>query len=137
MKTSSVLKLLGAMVVVSGVTAVATFKVMEGRMVNSLAQQDSSISLTPTGFFTTSTGSVTDNDFTRAAEKTVNAVVGITNKQVRQTQSFGGMNDPFFDFFFGQRGQRQQEPQSSDPMPVVLVRVSSSRATDISSPTIT
>ena len=118
MKTSSVLKLLGAMVVVSGVTAVATFKVMEGRMVNTLAQQDSSISLTPTGFFTTSTGSVTDNDFTRAAEKTVNAVVGITNKQVRQAQSFGGMNDPFFDFFFGQRGQRQQEPQSSDPMPV-------------------
>ena len=118
MKTSSVLKLLGAMVVVSGVTAVATFKVMEGRMVNTLAQQDSSISLTPTGFFTTSTGSVTDNDFTRAAEKTVNAVVGITNKQVRQSQSFGGMNDPFFDFFFGQRGQRQQEPQSSDPMPV-------------------
>ena len=118
MKTSSVLKLLGAMVVVSGVTAAATFKVMEGRMVNSLAQQDSSISLTPTGFFTTSTGSVTDNDFTRAAEKTVNAVVGITNKQVRQAQSFGGMNDPFFDFFFGQRGQRQQEPQSSDPMPV-------------------
>ena len=48
MKTSSVLKLLGAMVVVSGVTAVATFKVMEGRMVNTLAQQDSSISLTPT-----------------------------------------------------------------------------------------
>ena len=118
MKTSSVLKLLGAMVVVSGVTAVATFKVMEGRMVNTLAQQDSSISLTPTGFFTTSPGSVTDNDFTRAAEKTVNAVVGITNKQVRQTQSFGGMNDPFFDFFFGQRGQRQEEPQSSDPMPV-------------------
>ena len=118
MKTSSVLKLLGAMVVVSGVTAVATFKVMEGRMVNTLAQQDSSISLTPTGFFTTSTGSVTDNDFTRAAEKTVNAVVGITNKQVRQSQSFGGMNDPFFDFFFGQRGQRQEEPQSSDPMPV-------------------
>ncbi len=118
MKTSSVLKLLGAMVVVSGVTAAATFKVMENNMVNNIAQQDSSITLTPTGFFTTSTASVTDNDFTRAAEKTVNAVVGITNKQVRQTQSYSGMNDPFFDFFFGQRGQRQQEPQSADPTPV-------------------
>jgi Do/DeqQ family serine protease len=118
MKTSSVLKLLGAMVVVSGVTAATTFKVMENNMVKTIAQQDSSITLTPAGFFTTSSASVTDNDFTRAAEKTVNAVVGITNKQVRQAQSFGGMNDPFFDFFFGQRGQRQQEPQSTDPTPV-------------------
>ena len=118
MKTSDVLKLLGAMVVVSGVTAAVTFKVMENSRMGGLAQDDSSISLTPAGFFTTSTGSVTDNDFTRAAEKTVNAVVGITNKQVRQAQSFGGMNDPFFDFFFGQRSQRQQEPQSSDPTPV-------------------
>ncbi len=117
MKTSSILKLLGAMVVVSGVTAAATFKVMESNMVNTIAQQDSSVTLTPAGFFTTSTGSVTDNDFTRAAEKTVNAVVGITNKQVRQAQSYGGMNDPFFDFFFGQR-QRQQEPQSANPTPV-------------------
>ena len=115
------LKLLGAMMVVSGVTAAATFKVMENRLAVDICQQAGNVTLTPVGMFTTTnTASVTDNDFTRAAEKTVGAVVGITNKQIQQqVQSYGGMNDPFFDFFFGQRGQRQQQqPQSSDPAPV-------------------
>ena len=49
MKTSDVLKLLGAMVVVSGVTAAVTFKVMENSRMGGLAQDDSSISLTPAG----------------------------------------------------------------------------------------
>lgn len=120
MKTSSAIKLFGAMVVVSSVTAAATFKMMENRMATDIVAQTSEIQLTPAGLFTTTNNtSVTDNDFTRAAEKTVNAVVGITNKQVQQQmQSYGGMNDPFFDFFFGQRAPRQQQPQSSDPMPV-------------------
>lgn len=121
MKTSSAIKLLGAMVVVSGITAVTTFKMMENRLATDVVAQASELELTPAGLFTTtSTASVTDNDFTRAAEKTVNAVVGITNKQVQQMQSYGGgMNDPFFDFFFGQRTPRQQQqPQSSDPTPV-------------------
>ena len=124
MKTSSALKLFGAMVVISGITAAATFKVMENRLAYTLSNGNADIELTPAGFFNTSNSSVTDNDFTRAAEKTVNAVVGITNKQVRQQQQSyygGGMNDPFFDFFFGQRGrqqQQQEEPQANDPTPV-------------------
>jgi len=121
MRTSSAIKLFGAMVLVSGVTAATTFKLMENHLASEVIAQASDVQVTPVGLFTTtSTASVTDNDFTRAAEKTVGAVVGITNKQVQQRQGYGsGMNDPFFDFFFGQRAPRQQQqPQSYDPTPV-------------------
>lgn len=121
MKTSNALKLFGAMFLVSGVTAATTFKVMEKNLVTEFVQQSSAVELTPVGYTLASTASVTDNDFTRAAEKTVNAVVGITNKQIQQQQRmpYGGMNDPFFDFFFGQRAPRQQEePQNLDPRAV-------------------
>ena len=120
MKLSNAIKLFGAMVVVSGATAFATFKIMEHEAGLQYGQPSPDVSLTHVGFFpTVNSGSVTDNDFTRAAEKTVGAVVGITNKQIQQQQqSYGGMNDPFFDFFFGQRAPRQQQPQSSDPAPV-------------------
>lgn len=66
-----------------------------------------------------SRSSVTDNDFTQAAEKTVGAVVGIANKQMQQQrqQSMGGFNDPFFDFFFGQP-QRQQPSRPQGPATV-------------------
>ena len=115
MKTSNALKLFGAMFLVSGITAAGTFKMMENRLASDIAQQ-SDITLQPVGYTLTSTASVTDNDFTRAAEKTVNAVVGITNKQIQQQrQSYGGMNDPFFDFFFGQRTPRQQAPEEERP----------------------
>ena len=116
------LKLCGVMVCVSGVTAAATFSLMESRLADDIAAQTAADpNVTQVGFFPmVNAGSVTDNDFTRAAEKTVNAVVGITNKQIRQTSSRGGgaMNDPFFEFFFGQRAPRQQAPQSYDPAPV-------------------
>ena len=64
-----------------------------------------------------SRASVTDNDFTQAAEKTVGAVVGIANKQNRRQQSMSGYNDPFFDFFFGSP-QRQQPQQPQGPATV-------------------
>ncbi len=121
MKTKNALMLFGAMVAVSGLTAYGTFKVMEPGMIASTGEQlGYDINLHQVGFVpTVSRASVTDNDFTQAAEKTVNAVVGITNKQVQQMQqSYGGMNDPFFDFFFGQRTPQRQQPQSSDPAPV-------------------
>lgn len=123
MNTKQTLGLFGAMIVVSGLTAYGTFKVMEPKSLEALAEeyqnvQDSNfhhVNFAPV----VSRGSVTDNDFTKAAELTVNAVVGITNKQVQQyQQSYGGMNDPFFDFFFGQRAPQRQQPQSSDPTPV-------------------
>lgn len=120
MKTRNVLMLFGAVVAISGMTAYGTFKVMESKMISDAGQLGYDISLQPVGFSpVVNHGSVTDNDFTQAAEKTVNAVVGITNKQVQQyQQSYGGMNDPFFDFFFGQRAPQRQQPQSSDPAPV-------------------
>lgn len=107
------LGLLGAMFLVSGLTATMTYKVMEKRTVQELADglaaNDSNshlVQFTPT----VSRGSVTDNDFTQAAEKTVNAVVGVRNRQMVQQQQYQSM-DPFFDFFFGNRGYGQQQPQ--------------------------
>lgn len=114
MKRNQILGLLGAMILVSGVTATATYKVMERSTLQTLADnyvltQDSGthlVQFTPT----VSRGSVTDNDFTQAAEKTVNAVVGVRNRQMVQQQQYQSM-DPFFDFFFGNRGYGQQQPQ--------------------------
>jgi Do/DeqQ family serine protease len=101
------------MFLVSGLTATMTYKVMEKRTVQELADglaaNDSNshlVQFTPT----VSRGSVTDNDFTQAAEKTVNAVVGVRNRQMVQQQQYQSM-DPFFDFFFGNRGYGQQQPQ--------------------------
>ena len=102
------------MVVVSGLTAVTTYKVMEKQTVQNLADnfvltQDANthtVQFTPA----VSRASVTDNDFTQAAELTVNAVVGVKNTQMVQQQQYQSM-DPFFDFFFGNRGYSQQQPQ--------------------------
>lgn len=113
MNVKNAVLLFGAMVGVSAMTAYGTFKVMEPQMLAATEQQ-----LTADGnihnvnFFPMSNNtSVTENDFTRAAEKTVNAVVGIKNTQQAQQQQMygGGMNDPFFDFFFGNRGYGQQQ----------------------------
>ncbi len=113
MKTKQMLGLLGAMFLVSGLTATMTYKVMEKRTVQELADglaandgNSHLVQFTPA----VSRGSVTDNDFTQAAEKTVNAVVGVRNRQMVQQQQYQSM-DPFFDFFFGNRGYGQQQPQ--------------------------
>ena len=45
-------------------------------------------------------------DLTQAAEKSVHAVVHITTKV--KAQSFGGSDNPLYDFFFGPRGNNQQ-----------------------------
>ena len=77
-------------------------------------------------FIRTAASTSFDTDFTKAAEKTVNAVVCIKSYTTRTQNSYGrnqgGMNeDPFglFDFFFGQpqqRAPRQQQPRSSEPI---------------------
>lgn len=101
---------------VSGATAFTTYKIMEKQTVSQLADQyiltsdpnAHSVSFAPA----VNRSSVTENDFTAAAEKTVNAVVGVKNTkmaQVRQ-QQYQSI-DPFFDFFFGNRGYGQQAPQ--------------------------
>lgn len=65
-----------------------------------------------------------ETDFTKAAEKTVNAVVCIKSFSSQRQRSYGQDYDPFgmFDFFFGtpgggQRQQpRQQQRQKSEPV---------------------
>lgn len=52
-------------------------------------------------------------DLTQAAENSVHAVVHIRAKQLGRTQTVqgGGMPDDIFEFFFGNRGQRQIQSQ--------------------------
>ena len=116
--------LMGAMITVSAVTAYGTFKMMEPQLVAQTEQQAQADGyIYNVGFSPAVThASVTDNDFTRAAEMTVNAVVGIKNTQQSQQQQYGGMNDPFFDFFFGNRGygQREQKPREGYGSGVII-----------------
>lgn len=76
--------------------------------------------------FTVSQSPVTNTDFTRAAESTINGVVSIKSyATVRQQRGYSGgeefFNDPFFDFFFGnpyggnrQPQRRQQQPKAKE-----------------------
>ena len=111
MNAKNVALLFGAMVGVSAMTAYGTFKVMEPQMLAATEEKmvlDANfhnVDFIPMANHT----SVTENDFTRAAEMTINAVVGIKNTQQAQQQQYSGMNDPFFDFFFGNRGYGQQQ----------------------------
>jgi Do/DeqQ family serine protease len=109
------LQILGAMVGVGVVTSIATC----GIMIHQSSATDADVPSTTdsgalrVGFSPAVSGaSVTDNDFTRAAELTVNAVVGVRSAQ-RMQQMSATTGDPFFDLFFGYRGQ-QQAPRSKE-----------------------
>ena len=52
-------------------------------------------------------------DLTQAAEKSVHAVVHITTKV--KTQSFGGNENPLFDFFFGPKGNNLPRGYNQEP----------------------
>jgi Do/DeqQ family serine protease len=54
-----------------------------------------------------------DTDFTLAAELSIHAVVHVKTKSPMRTQQFGGMSDPFFEYFFGPQQRRQQQPQEA------------------------
>ncbi|MBQ0058152.1 MAG: Do family serine endopeptidase [Bacteroidales bacterium] len=117
MKTLKAAALFGAMVMVSGVTAFTTYKMMEKQTVQTLADtyifnndgNAHSVGFAPA----VNRSSVTENDFTMAAEKTVNAVVGVKNVAMVQQQPQYQSIDPFFDFFFGNRGYQQQPQQKA------------------------
>lgn len=84
----------------------------------------SSSSPTPQEFIRTSSTPAFETDFTKAAEKTVNAVVCIKSFSTRQQNPYGqGSYDPFgmFDFFFGSPGstprqQPRQQQKKSEPV---------------------
>ena len=60
------------------------------------------------------------NDFTEAAENTVNGVVSVKSfatPQMRNQQGYGGgfFDDPFFEYFFGGQLRQRQQPQQEQP----------------------
>lgn len=117
MKTTNMFALFGATAVVSALTAFGTYQIMDHQTVvyeNESGQWNLDPSINNVQFLpAVSRGSVTDNDFTEAAERTVNAVVGVKNTQMVQ-QQYQQM-DPFFDFFFGNRGYgQQQQPRARE-----------------------
>jgi Do/DeqQ family serine protease len=66
---------------------------------------------------TTTQHVISQDDFTNAAESTVNGVVSVKSYATPRTRTMQGnnmFNDPFFDFFFGQPQQRQQTPQQQE-----------------------
>jgi Do/DeqQ family serine protease len=110
-------KTFAATLLVSAATAFGTYWFL-ARTDHANAQDNLALNndsnVTSVGYFNTvSHASVTDNDFTKAAEKTVNAVVGVKNVQTVQ-QRYQSM-DPFFEYFFGYQGrQQQQKPQTKE-----------------------
>ncbi|MCL1942498.1 MAG: Do family serine endopeptidase [Candidatus Azobacteroides sp.] len=69
---------------------------------------------TPFKYASLTNGSVEGPDFTAAADKAVHAVVHIKSTVTRQSSSRGFSGDPFFDFFFGDRGFGQAPPQTQE-----------------------
>lgn len=65
----------------------------------------------PVGYAITSHSPAIDTDFTKAAESTVNAVVSIKSTSTSKNQYPNMQQDPFFEFFFGQRGGGNMKPQ--------------------------
>lgn len=117
MNTKQTLGLLGAMIAVSGLTAIGTYKIMEPKIISELTdnycvvedQNLHRVNFSPV----VSRASVTDNDFTEAAEKTVNAVVGVRNTMNVPQQQYQSV-DPFFEFFFGNRGQQMPQQKARE-----------------------
>lgn len=77
----------------------------------------------PVSFTSTSKTPAFQTDFTDAAERTINSVVHIQSTINQTTVSRGGQRDPFFDFFFGDRGgyqMPQQKPQKGFGSGVII-----------------
>jgi Do/DeqQ family serine protease len=112
------IQILCAMVVVGLGTSAVTYGVMArlGQSTNSSVTLPADGAARAVGFLPTlNAASVTDNDFTKAAELTVNAVVGVRSAQrVQQSQMGGSTGDPFFDLFFGYRGGQQPQPKGKE-----------------------
>ena len=122
------LQFAAAVILASAVTAFVTVKMMptpqvvdaEGRPVVLAGAEGSAVAsdgnVHSVGYFpAVSHGSVTDNDFTRAAEQTVNAVVGVKNIQKVRTQQYAPQQMDLFEYFFGYRGQQpQQAPRTRE-----------------------
>lgn len=114
MKVSQRIKTLGffvAVVAVSVATNITTNLVSKPKDSESFFNNNS----VPAEYAAFSKASrATDTDFTLAAELSVHAVVHIKTKTpVQVQQGFGGMSDPFFEYFFGPQQRRQQQQQEA------------------------
>ncbi|MDE6393925.1 MAG: trypsin-like peptidase domain-containing protein, partial [Duncaniella sp.] len=94
------------------------------------SRDDFSTMVTDTGYdngggvYTVGLSPATDNDFTKAAESTINGVVSIKSYvtprgyQGRGNQGGGIFGDPFFEYFFGSPGgNRRQQPRQQQQQP--------------------
>ena len=89
--------------------SVYTYKEKQGEKLNSYAVFDGQA---PYHYASLTEASGVNTDFTVVAEKAVHAVVHIKSTVTRQSSPRGGSTgDPFFDFFFGERGFGQAPPQ--------------------------
>lgn len=97
-----------AVVLVSAGVSAGTYKFL-GQTGAFVASGDSAHQFAkPVGYEMITQGSGVQTDFTKAAEMTVNAVVHIKSTVMAQERISG---DPFFDLFFGNRGQSQPQPK--------------------------
>ena len=106
-------------------TAVLSAAITAAVMKEALTSRDDfSTMVTDTGYdngggvYTVGLSPATDNDFTKAAESTINGVVSIKSfatprgYQSRGGQGGGYFDDPFFEYFFGSPGgSRRQQPR--------------------------
>lgn len=79
--------------------------------IESKVNDDENGNYTPATTVGYSAAAALNNDFTIAAEKSVNAVVHVKTKTIQQAQTLAFPNDPFFEYFFGQPQFQQRAPQ--------------------------
>lgn len=112
MSRKNLILIVGA-IVLSSVTSIATVTVYRNFDKNN-SKEIAAEANTPVKFASMSNTQIGQTDLTIAAERTVHSVVHVKVKHKVQNQgSFGGFNDPFFEFFFGQPNQREySQPES-------------------------
>lgn len=112
MSRKNLILIVGA-IVLSSVTSIATVTVYRNFDKNN-SKEIAAEANTPVKFASMSNTQIGQTDLTIAAERTVHSVVHVKVKHKVQNQGgFGGFNDPFFEFFFGQPNQREySQPES-------------------------
>lgn len=119
--TKQILSLVLVSVLSSGAT-IGLYGLVNKNMNNQTAIADTFAR--PVSFTAASTAQSATTDFTEAAERTIHSVVHIQST-INQTASVGRgqSRDPFFDFFFGDRGfqmPQQQQPQKGFGSGVII-----------------
>ncbi len=108
-KKSGLAALFVAVVVVSVASSLVTGQLIKKHSGNGAADTIFSGQNTPAVYTSNVNLAALNNDFTRAAELSVHAVVHVKTKTPMQVRNFGFQSDPFFEYFFGRPQQRQQQ----------------------------